>query len=61
MRDTSKVRRTVVVDEIQELSKREMEDVTGGHYNPGGRSEVFGYESPYEANICYPWGYGYVA
>ncbi len=30
MRDTSEVDRTVVVDGTQELSKREMEDVTGG-------------------------------
>ncbi len=30
MRDTSTVRRTVVMDEFQELSRREMQDVTGG-------------------------------
>ncbi len=38
MRDTSKVDRTVVVDEFQELSKREMEDVTGG-----GEGAKYGY------------------
>ena len=32
MTDTSKVERTVEVDESQELSKREMLDVTGGGF-----------------------------
>ncbi len=42
MRDTSKVDRTVVVDGIQELSKREMEDVTGGccYERPGGPASL---------------------
>ncbi len=39
MRDTSKVDRTVVVDEFQELSKREMEDVTGGSWDHGKSKE----------------------
>ena len=57
MRDTSKVRRTVVVDGFQELSKREMEDVIGGQ---NMTPEFYGQQSLLPANICYPWGYGYV-
>ena len=42
MRDTSKVDRTMVVDGIQELSKREMEDVMGGFIARGGDGNADG-------------------